>query len=93
VVRTLWESTKGTFRITEISLGDPSRLDAEQRETIDLVLEFYGHKDAQWLSDLTHMEAPWKEAYEQGQNTPISLERMSEFYSSLGPNEFPVIQE
>ncbi len=33
------------------------------------------------------MEEPWKEAYERGQNTPISLEAISEYYSALGPNE------
>ena len=51
-----------------------------------MVLDFYGDKDAQWLSDLTHMEAPWQEAFEQGQSTEISLERISEYYSSI-PSE------
>lgn len=83
VVRDLWESTRGRFRVEAIPGSDTSRLSAGQRETVDRVLDFYGSQDAQWLSDLTHMEAPWKEAYQQGQNTPISLERMSEFYSTI----------
>jgi uncharacterized phage-associated protein len=54
---------------------------------MERVLDFYGPRDAQWLSDLTHMEAPWKEAFAICQNTEISLERISEYYSSLRPNE------
>ena len=89
VVRSLWDTTRGNLRISSLPYGDLGRLNEAQRETIDLVLEFYGTKDAQWLSDLTHMEAPWKEAFAQGQNTVISLERMSEFYSSLAPTAYP----
>jgi uncharacterized phage-associated protein len=32
------------------------------QETIDAVLDYYGDKHPQWLSDLTHAEAPWKDA-------------------------------
>ncbi len=85
VVRDLWESSRGQFRVAEIPNSDTSRLSPEQRDTVDRVLEFYGAKDAQWLSDLTHMEDPWKDAYKRGQNSEISLELMSEFYSSIEP--------
>jgi uncharacterized phage-associated protein len=87
VVRALWEATRGVFRVQAVQGGDSGKLGSDQKATVDLVLEFYGQKDAQWLSDLTHMESPWKEAYEKGQNTPISLETVSEFYSSLAPAE------
>lgn len=87
VVRDVWESARGRFRVAEIPGGDSSLLNEDQRETVDAVLSFYGRHDAQWLSDLTHMEAPWKEAYQQGQNTEISLERMSEYYSTIEPHE------
>jgi uncharacterized phage-associated protein len=85
VVRDLWESSRGRFRVAEIPESDISTLTDEQRDTVDRVLEFYGPKDAQWLSDLTHLEDPWRNAYQQGQNTEISLELMSEFYSSIEP--------
>ena len=83
VVRDLWEAGKGQFRISNIYDGDPSALSPAQRETVDNVLAFYGKRDAQWLSDLTHMEDPWKDAYADGQNTEIKPEAMSEYYSSL----------
>ena len=86
VVRELWEATRGNFRVIAVR-GSSANVPADRHETVSRVLDFYGPKDAQWLSDLTHMEAPWKEAYAEGQNTEISLERISEYYSSLRPNE------
>lgn len=85
VVRDLWEANKGKFRISEVDGGDSAAVNTEQQETIDRVLDFYGAKNAQWLSDLTHMEDPWKDAFKQGQNTEITPQAMSEYYSSLEP--------
>ena len=81
---------KGKFKVTKADLGKGSvaRLSQLQRDTVDRVLEFYGHRDAQWLSDLTHMEAPWREARcglapgERGQHE-ISPASMAEYYGSL----------
>lgn len=87
VVRELWEAMRGQFRVAAISKGTAASLTAPQAATVEKVLAFYGDKDAQWLSDLTHMEEPWKEAYACGQNTNISLEKISEYYSSLGAHE------
>ncbi len=88
VVRVLWVATKGQFRIERIPTEHPRHgLGDRERGNIDRVLAVYGDKDAQWLSDLTHMEAPWKEAYGQGQNTEISLETISEYYSTIGSHE------
>ena len=87
VVGSLWEATRGQFRVAAIPEGKSSNLSAAERATVDKVLSFYGPKDAQWLSDLTHMEAPWREAYDASRNTTISLERISEFYSSIAPHE------
>lgn len=87
VVRELWEATRGQFRIRGIPDGDASKVGESARATIERMLKTYGDKDAQWLSDLTHMEAPWKEAYARGQNSVISLECISEYYSSLRPDE------
>lgn len=87
VVRELWEATRGRFRVGAVPGSNPAEISPAQRATIERVLETYGDKDAQWLSDLTHMEAPWKEARAVAQNAEISLERISEYYSSLDPNE------
>lgn len=86
VVREIWEATRGQFRISGIG-GNAENVAVPNRVTIDAVLGFYGNRDAQWLSDLTHMEDPWKLAYAQGQSTVISLESMSEYYSSLEAND------
>jgi uncharacterized phage-associated protein len=83
VVRRLWDAHKGQYRVDQIKGGDPDALTDAQRETVDTVLEFYGDKSAQWLSDLTHMEDPWKKAWENRANSIISKEELSEYYSSL----------
>lgn len=87
VVRPLWEATRGRFRISEVPGGDAARVTGGSRDTIVRMLETYGSRDAQWLSDLTHMEAPWREARAEAQNAEISLERISEYYSTLDPDE------
>ena len=85
VVRELWKATQGQFRVSELPSGQPGALDAAQQETVNQVLEFYGPKDAQWLSDLTHMEDPWKEAYAVAQNHQITPQALVEYYSSIEP--------
>ncbi len=87
VVRELWNETRGRFRIDKVSGGNSANLTDGQKETVDLVLDFYGDKDAQWLSDLTHMEDPWKQAYKVGQNTEILPAALVEYYSSIEPAE------
>lgn len=90
VVPSLYKSFKGQFRITDkdVKSGKPDRLTKLQSDTVDRVLSFYGSRDSQWLSDLTHMEAPWQLARqglapgERGSNE-ITLASMSEYYSSL----------
>lgn len=87
VVRELWESTRPKYRVERVDHGSSENLSEKQKDTIVAVLKFYGDKDAQWLSDLTYMESPWADAYRIGQNTEITLEKMSEYYSSLKPDE------
>lgn len=85
VVRELWEAHQGQFKVDAIAAGNPATLSDEQRDTVNKVLDFYGDKDAQWLSDLTHMEDPWKDAWGRGQNTEITPGALSEYYSSIEP--------
>ncbi len=61
---------------------------APDKDTIDHVLDFYGEKSAQWLSDLTHAEGPWGEARKglashQRGSAEISHAAMAEYYGSL----------
>lgn len=87
VVPALYERHKGQFSVSCWE-GDPDNLTDEQKDTINKVLAFYGDKSSQWLSDLTHNEAPWLEARvglypgERGNNV-IKLASMHEYYSSL----------
>lgn len=59
-----------------------------QLDTIDRVLQYYGDKEPHWLSELTHLENPWKlarEGYAPGQicNVVITKESMQEYYGGL----------
>jgi uncharacterized phage-associated protein len=62
VVRELYDQHRGAFRLADWPTGDPSHLTDEERESIDVVLEFYGKRSGRWLSELTHQEAPWRDA-------------------------------
>ncbi|EDN72167.1 conserved hypothetical protein [Beggiatoa sp. SS] len=70
--------------------GNPDRLNDEQRETVLVVLKDYGDKPSQCLSDLTHLEAPWREARiglpnnERGHREITHL-AMAEYYENLCP--------
>ncbi len=89
VVRELFYQHQGQFRVSAIPDGQSGALNGTHRETVDAVLSFYGDKSAQWLSDLTHMEDPWKNAWANGANATISLEDIAEYYSSLEPESGP----
>ena len=88
VVRELYDLHRGSFEVAEWPRGDAAKLSAEERTTVDSVLQFYGSRSAQWLSDLTHREQPWLAARrglpdgERG-NREITLSALEEYYSSL----------
>lgn len=89
VCKELFQRTQGAFSITaEDEDGDSSKLDKKQKNTIDKVLAFYAPHDAQWLSRLTHMEDPWKNARKGipdgvGSDRIITKESIMMYYSSL----------
>lgn len=79
---------RGQFDVSKWPQGDEDNLTQEQKDTIERVIQFYGPKSAQWLSDLTHREGPWIEARvgvpdgERGEAI-ISNAMMAEYYGSL----------
>ncbi len=90
VVRSLYNKHRGMFKVSTdvFPEGDSDNLTENQKDTIDKVLEFYGDKTAQWLSNLTHKELPWQEA--RGSLEPmdncselITKASMAEYYSAL----------
>lgn len=92
VVPELFQAHRGLFRVDSIPGGNPEALNATQKETVQAVLDFYGDKPSQWLSDLTHMETPWRKA--RGTCLPgapcttiISHADLAEYYGTLAPAE------
>jgi uncharacterized phage-associated protein len=84
----LYAEHRGKFIVEAILSGIPAEIDKDGQETIDGVLSYYGDKHPQWLSDLTHAEAPWKDA--RGDLPPgapcqreITHEAMASYYESL----------
>ena len=89
VIPTLYEKHRGAFYITSVE-GDPSKLSKGQRETVDAVIKWYGDKTSNWLSELTHQEAPWCNARQRAGlvpgergNSEITLDDLAEYYGGL----------
>lgn len=88
VVPALYEVHRGQFNVEKWPDGDPSKLDEDATDTIKAVLHFYAPKSAQWLSDLAHMEEPWRAARiglsggERG-TREITIASMDEYYGGL----------
>jgi len=84
----LWKEHASAFKVKKLGKGDSSNLTKREKKTIKQVLEFYGGRSAQWLSDLTHSEDPWLDARRGAapgarSNAVISHRAMQEYYSSL----------
>lgn len=85
----LFKVSQGQFSVTATQInGNSSALNKGQQATVNSVLDYYGDKDAQWLSQLTHMEDPWRlarkglpaDAYS---HAIISKESMAMYYGGL----------
>jgi uncharacterized phage-associated protein len=93
VTPALFKEHKGKYTISPSTykLGVLRNLSEPQRGSIDAVLDFYGNKSGHWLSELTHKEAPWKDARagmgknERGHKR-ITLEAMGRYYAPLDSN-------
>lgn len=89
VVPQLYERHRGLFTLQPGTLGgNPAELTKDEADSVEMVLRAYGDKSSQWLSDLTHMESPWKTAragVPDGErcNNEITLDAMQEYYSAL----------
>jgi uncharacterized phage-associated protein len=90
VVPELYREHRKRFEVTATTFpdGDPARLTQPQQETIDAVVDSYGKLKAFELSEMTHREAPWKDA-RQGVppgaacSNVITRQAMAEYYESL----------
>lgn len=85
----LFFKTKGSYSVNaEDETGGEENLSDSQKDTIERVIEHYGKHDAQWLSQLTHMENPWLDARKgvpsgAGCNHVITKESMAMYYGGL----------
>jgi len=87
VVPALESACRDLKRIRRTDLpGHPERLSEDDKETIVAVVQYYGERDDQYLSDLTHMEDPWKRTLAEAQGNraeEIPQDRMQAYYRSL----------
>lgn len=90
VCPTLFEKHKGMFVISEDFFNDLPEcyFSDSEIETMNSVINYYGNKEPQWLSELTHKEAPWKEARKGVPvgikcNNIITKDSMLQYYGGL----------
>lgn len=87
VAPALYEEHRGASTVAAVP-GEPDRLSDEQKAHVREVYDFYGHRDQWWLSELTHREAPWRDARGElpegaGSDVVITHDAMRSYYSSL----------
>lgn len=93
VAPALFSKHRGQFIVSHFDMPSTSsenNLTDGEKENIDKVIEYYGSKDAYWLSELTHQERPWKDARERANVRPgdpctevITKFSMQDYYSGL----------
>jgi uncharacterized phage-associated protein len=88
VLPSLYEQHRGLFMLSPGAFSEEFHLSDEEQDSVERVLNAYGGKTSQWLSNLTHSEAPWLEAREgladgERGNHEITPAAMAEYYDSL----------
>lgn len=95
VVPSLYALHRGSFKLIsgffalKIKPDGIQSLTNDQKDIVDRVIEVYGCKDPHWLSQLTHLEDPWKNARAHLQELldpskeEITPQSMFNYYSSL----------
>ncbi len=88
----LYKTHRGIYLISKFKGADTKRLSETECSTVDVVVDHYGHRTGQQLSDLTHSEPPWRDARmglsirERG-DREITHEAMSAYYESIQESE------
>jgi uncharacterized phage-associated protein len=96
VIPALYEVHKGQFKLApgfflkQLKSKKMGRLSKDAIDVIDRIIDYYGNRDPHWLSQLTHLEDPWKNArdnigiQDQERSTEeITHKAMFEYYCSL----------
>lgn len=87
VCTVLYQKHKGQFRVSVWPYGDATKLDADEADSVDVILASYGAFTAHQLSEMTHREDPWIDARDGlvdgvRSNRPITVGAMVEYYSA-----------
>lgn len=88
VCKELFNSHKGKFVISEEDISSKHELSESEKKLIDNVLSVYKDEDPEHLSELTHMENPWKETRgdlpeDMGSSRRIDSDLIEKYYGSL----------
>ena len=86
VVKELYAQHRDQFYVKNIGKGSMDNLSSDHKQLVDTIIDSYGRKSAQWLSDLTHLEDPWKKARESF--TSSDFEQF-QVHLLTGTNEIP----
>jgi uncharacterized phage-associated protein len=86
VTRSLYDKHRRRWEVSSWPSGDGSRLTPTERDTLRWVLDKYKAFSAESLSQMTHMEAPWRIARgvlgpDDHSSTPIDRQQMKHFYA------------
>lgn len=85
----LFAAHRGKFIVSAEEInGDPNNLDNDEKDSIDVVLKDYGHREPYDLRAQTHFESPWLIARgnlpeDAASNEVISVENMGKYYGGL----------
>ena len=76
---------KFTVSAEDFKFADSNKLNADAKDSIDIVLEHYGNMSAEEIVELTHKEDPWKNARgdlpeDAESKAIITLESMKKYY-------------
>ena len=88
VVPHIYDKHRGQFQLDDWRSGNPNHLTSDETETVDIVLDAYEDLTAHELSNMTHREAPWRDARYgkppgEWSKEQITDSAMAEYYDSL----------
>lgn len=91
VVYELYDLHRGRFSLDRGDIaGDPTALDDDERDSVNVVLENFRSYSAHELSAMTHREGPWLDAREragvadlQRSNEELRDEEIADFFGAL----------
>lgn len=91
VVYELYDQHRGRFNLDKGDIaGDPTALDDDERDSVNVVLENFRSFDAHELSAMTHRPGPWLDARKragvtdlQRSNEELRDEEIADFFGAL----------